>query len=163
MTDSGAQVKVTARELLDRGAWMRACEMTGLSEWAVNEGRMDASDTVTLTLAQAVELGLLNPLPEPPAGPTESRAVCKDCGRSLYLFAGRWFAIDGGCRETGSPYHSPPEADEPPVSVAQAIASAIEEAGISDWDTDPDGKMIEIYVSQIAPIVERVLREGGQS
>lgn len=45
--------------------------------------------------------------------------------------------------------------------LAQAIAMAIEEAAISDWDAD-DGKVIEIYVSQIAPIVERVLREGDR-
>jgi len=45
---------------------------------------------------------------------------------------------------------------------AHAIAKALEAAAISDWDAD-DGKVIEIYVSQIAPIVERILREGGES
>jgi hypothetical protein len=56
------QVTVTARYLLDHDLWIRACEMTGLNEWAVNEGRMDASDTVTLTIAQAAEIGLLDSL-----------------------------------------------------------------------------------------------------
>ena len=83
MTDSGAQVKVTARELLDRGAWIRACEMTGLNEWAVNEGRMDDSETVTLTLAQAVELGLDRPWTPEPDTAAEARDVAGMC-RSGY-------------------------------------------------------------------------------
>ena len=45
---------------------------------------------------------------------------------------------------------------------ALAVAAALEEAAIADWDAG-DGKVIEIYVSQIAPIVERVLKEGQQS
>lgn len=45
---------------------------------------------------------------------------------------------------------------------AQAIAVALEEAAIAAWDRDDgDGKVIEIYVSQIAPIVARML--CGQS
>jgi len=47
------------------------------------------------------------------------------------------------------------------AQAAQAIAVALEEAAISDWDAG-DGKVIEIYLSQIAPIVERVLKQGDQ-
>ena len=54
-----ATISVTARELMDRGLWKRACDMTGLNPWAVNEGLMDSSDTVTLTVEQARDLGLL--------------------------------------------------------------------------------------------------------
>lgn len=53
------------------------------------------------------------------------------------------------------------EARRTPADLALSVAKAIEEAAISDWDAD-DGKVIEIYVSQIAPIVERVLREGDR-
>ena len=55
----GIQVTVTARELLDRYVWDQACDMLGLNRWAMNEGLMDSSDRVTLTLDQARTLGLL--------------------------------------------------------------------------------------------------------
>ena len=55
----GIQVTVTARELLDRLVWDRACDMLGLNPWAVNEGRMDSGERLTFTLEQARELGLL--------------------------------------------------------------------------------------------------------
>lgn len=53
-------------------------------------------------------------------------------------------------------------ADGSPSVMAQAIAitSALEKAAIADYDLD-DGKVIEIYVSQIAPIVAQVLAEGS--
>ena len=53
-------------------------------------------------------------------------------------------------------------SDGRPSVMAQVIAitKALEEAAIADYDLD-DGKVIEIYVSQIAPVVARVLREGG--
>lgn len=47
-------------------------------------------------------------------------------------------------------------------AIAQAIAAALEEAAISDWESEPgEGKEIEIYVSQIPPIVARILAEGA--
>jgi hypothetical protein len=83
MTRDGVpQVTVTARYLLDHGLWVRACEMTGLNEWAVNEGRMDAGETVTLTLAQAAELGLLDasePARERPHRIDPLTCGCTDC------------------------------------------------------------------------------------
>lgn len=76
--DTAPQVTVTARYLLDHDLWIRACEMTGLNEWAVNEGRMDAQDTVTFTLAQAAEIGLLNAAE--PARERPHRIDPHDCG-----------------------------------------------------------------------------------
>ena len=35
--------------------------MLGLNEWCINEGQMTPEETVTLTLEQARELGLLDP------------------------------------------------------------------------------------------------------
>jgi hypothetical protein len=51
-------------------------------------------------------------------------------------------------------------ADGRPSVMAQAIAitSALEKAAIAGYDLD-DGKVIEIYVSQIAPVVARILGE----
>ena len=49
------------------------------------------------------------------------------------------------------------------TSIAKAVAAALEEAAIADWETEPGaGKTLEIHVSQIAPIVERVLREAAK-
>jgi hypothetical protein len=47
-----------------------------------------------------------------------------------------------------------------PMALARAVAAALGEAAIMGWEAG-DGKVIEIYVSQIAPIVERVLKQGG--
>jgi hypothetical protein len=53
-------------------------------------------------------------------------------------------------------------AGDRPSVMAQVIAitAALEEAAIADHDMD-DGKVIEIYVSRVAAVVGRVLREGG--
>ena len=53
------KVAITARELMDRYLWDRACDLLGISPWAVSEGQMDSSDTVELTQEQARELGIL--------------------------------------------------------------------------------------------------------
>ena len=55
------QVTVTARYLLDHLLWVQACDMLGLNEWCINEGQMTPEETVTATLEQARELGLLDP------------------------------------------------------------------------------------------------------
>lgn len=68
-------VTVTARELLDRLVWTEACEMLGLNEWAVNEGRMSADDTVALTVEQADKLGLLRTRPVTNSAPVIVRAT----------------------------------------------------------------------------------------
>lgn len=53
------KIQVTVREIMDRGAFMKYCELTGTSEWAVNEGQLDSDETVTLTEEQAKEMGFL--------------------------------------------------------------------------------------------------------
>lgn len=55
------RVLITARELFDRGLWNQACELAGLSSWAVNEGQMDMDDEVSLSAMAADKLGLLAP------------------------------------------------------------------------------------------------------
>lgn len=45
------KIIVTAQDALNRGDWLKFCEITGLSEWSVNEG-MDASETLSLTVTE---------------------------------------------------------------------------------------------------------------
>jgi hypothetical protein len=53
------KVVTTPRELMDRLRWDEACSMLGLNPWAVSEGQMDPGDEITLTEAQAFQLGLV--------------------------------------------------------------------------------------------------------
>lgn len=39
-------ITMTANELIDAGYWDEYCEITGTSEWAVNEGRMGGDEEV---------------------------------------------------------------------------------------------------------------------
>ena len=55
---SGITVNVPVRVLFDRGLWAAYCEATGTNEWALNEGRMDMDDTVTITEEQARSIGI---------------------------------------------------------------------------------------------------------
>jgi prevent-host-death family protein len=49
-----------------------------------------------------------------------------------------------------------------PMALARAVAAALERAAIADWETEPGaGKILEIPADRIAPIVERILKEGG--
>lgn len=45
-------VTLTLREAMDRGVWDKFCEVTGVNQWAINEGADDASE-YTLSLEQA--------------------------------------------------------------------------------------------------------------
>jgi prevent-host-death family protein len=46
--------------------------------------------------------------------------------------------------------------------LAQAVTAALEAEAIAEWETEPGaGKTYELHISQIAPIVERVLKQGG--
>jgi hypothetical protein len=54
------KIIVTPRELMDASRWDQACELVGLSSWAVNEGQMDSDEEITLTAEQATELGLID-------------------------------------------------------------------------------------------------------
>ena len=53
------RIVVTPRELLDLGIWIEFCEMMGVNEWAVNEGRVDVYDEFYLNEEQAQQLGLI--------------------------------------------------------------------------------------------------------
>ena len=53
------EIKITARDLMDKGLWMDACDMLGINEWAINEGLMVHSDILTLSEEQAKKLGLI--------------------------------------------------------------------------------------------------------
>jgi hypothetical protein len=55
------KLTITAGELIDRDLWDRACDLLGISSWAVNEGQMDSSTPVELTEDQARELDLMGP------------------------------------------------------------------------------------------------------
>jgi len=59
-------------------------------------------------------------------------------------------------RQTIATYLNAAGGSDPPATPL-AIAAALQQAAISEWDAS-DGKVIEIYVSQIAPIVARILK-----
>lgn len=63
------QVIVTVRELFDRDVWSEACEIVGISVYAVNEGLMSSNDTITLTHEQAWRLKLVTTPPPQPDQP----------------------------------------------------------------------------------------------
>ena len=52
-------MKLTGRELLDNGWWMRFCDVTGTNEWCINEGLADDTTEFELTAQQAKEIGIL--------------------------------------------------------------------------------------------------------
>ena len=52
-------MKLTGRELLDNGWWMRFCDVTGTNEWCINEGLADDTTEFELTAQQANEIGIL--------------------------------------------------------------------------------------------------------
>lgn len=49
-------MKLTIREIMDRGLWDEFCEIRGWSVWCVNEGRCDSSEVVELTSEEARKL-----------------------------------------------------------------------------------------------------------
>jgi hypothetical protein len=52
-------IKISIGELIDKGIWSDACNLLGLDEWCVNEGRASLDDTITITSEQAKELRLI--------------------------------------------------------------------------------------------------------
>jgi len=42
------EIRMTIKELMDRGLWDEYCKLTGTNEWAVNEGLILSSETVLL-------------------------------------------------------------------------------------------------------------------
>ena len=53
------EIRVTAREILDRGVWDEFCMKHGINVWSVNEGLMSPDEKFTLTEVEARELGFL--------------------------------------------------------------------------------------------------------
>jgi len=56
------KIILTASALLDKGVWIKFCEMRGINDWAISEGQMDSSEEFRLTLDEANKLGLLKGL-----------------------------------------------------------------------------------------------------
>lgn len=54
------QIKITAGELMNRGIWIRFCELTGTNDWALAEGLADSDTEFNLTEEHAYELGILS-------------------------------------------------------------------------------------------------------
>jgi len=58
-SDKAATISVTYEEIADKGVWMEFCELTGISEWARNEGQIPEGEEFLLTENQARELGFV--------------------------------------------------------------------------------------------------------
>jgi hypothetical protein len=52
------KIILTASELMDRGLWLKVCEDRGISEWCVNEGRMESSHEFTFNEKEIEEYNL---------------------------------------------------------------------------------------------------------
>lgn len=52
-------IKISIGELIDKGIWLDACNLLGLDEWCVNEGKASLDNTITITSEQAKELRLI--------------------------------------------------------------------------------------------------------
>lgn len=87
------KILITARELMDRHQWERACELTGLSSWVVNEGQMDMDDEVTLTAEAADKLGLLAPGVYSPEPDEDAKDAAKAAAMAEWERA--WAATEG--------------------------------------------------------------------
>jgi len=53
------QITITAREAFDKNIWIQLCDITGINEWAINEGLMDDDEAITLTEEEARQLHLI--------------------------------------------------------------------------------------------------------
>lgn len=53
------EIKIRPYELFDRGIWDEYCKLTGTKVYAVNEGLIDAEESLTLTEDQAKKLGII--------------------------------------------------------------------------------------------------------
>jgi hypothetical protein len=64
-------MRLTAKELMDRGVWQEYCDLTGTNEWAISEGLMDSSETLTVDHALAYALGMTDVEPPEDEDPLE--------------------------------------------------------------------------------------------
>lgn len=53
------RIIITPGELIDRGIWLKSCEVLGISEWAVSEGQIDRDTEMAIEVSEAFELGLI--------------------------------------------------------------------------------------------------------
>lgn len=53
------KITMTVREIMDKGLWLEVCQMKGISEWAVNEGRMNSNEEIILSENEAQRLRLI--------------------------------------------------------------------------------------------------------
>jgi hypothetical protein len=53
------KIEITLREICDKGLWTDFCKLRGWNEWCIAEGLAQSSDTVMLTEAEAIAIGLL--------------------------------------------------------------------------------------------------------
>lgn len=115
-------IKITIRELMDRDIWLQACEMTGTSQWVVNEGYADSSELITLTYSQARELGLFRDTPEKPAAiRVRTRDQLRELARAL---------------KVRPDWHEP----EGQAVTARVHGREFDNAGF--WGHDRDGKLV---------------------
>ena len=52
------EIVVTAGQINDHGDWHAFCELKGIGEWAMNEGRLDSSEKFTFTVEEIVKIGM---------------------------------------------------------------------------------------------------------
>lgn len=52
------KIRVSAGTVLHYGNWDAFCQLKGISEWAINEGRMSSSEEFDLTPQEAYQVGL---------------------------------------------------------------------------------------------------------
>lgn len=57
------KIIITPRELINRGLWEKACEITGVNLWAVSEGLTDSDSEIFLTEEQAQQIGVIHAVP----------------------------------------------------------------------------------------------------
>jgi len=59
------KIITTYGEISDKAwDWNDACDILGINPWLLNEGRADRYDEVCITIDQAIQIGLLDTLPE---------------------------------------------------------------------------------------------------
>lgn len=52
-------ITITASRLMALGLWIDACDLLGINEWAIKEGLMEYNHEITMSDAQAKQLGIL--------------------------------------------------------------------------------------------------------
>lgn len=53
------EITITVKEICDRHLWQEACDVLGINEWSLNEGRIDYDEVLSVSDEQARKLGLL--------------------------------------------------------------------------------------------------------